>query len=140
MSYANDPLLARLSVDSVERAGSTRGRACVGARLDCRDSIRGEVIGPWNEMRLANAVPPLEKAVIPCTLGDADVLRRLTRMLLEAIGHIDQALVQVRLAREKDPLSMNALGYMAYLLAVQGEYELAIQNLKATLAVDPKMF
>jgi len=58
-------------------------------------------------------------------------------MFLSAIGKLDQAVKEVALAHELDPLALNILGTYAEGLFFQNRYDEALQKLDAALELDP---
>jgi len=88
-----------------------------------------------NEMRFGDAMVPMEKAV-RLDSTNTDIVSSYG-MGLGQVGRVAEGLVQMRRARESDPLSGAAAGILSYLLLQSRQYAAAIEQNRAALALDP---
>jgi serine/threonine-protein kinase len=136
MSYANSPTLGTTSVDSLNRLARINVDRALAIDSGVAEAYVAESYFLGNEGRLADMIPPFEKAV-KLDSTNVDILAPYA-ITLAQVGRVSEGLAVARRARDIDPLSSQALGILAYLTELTGNIEGAITQNKAALDVDPK--
>ena len=135
MTYANSPLLGVASIDSMNALARSEAAKALALDSNVAEAYVAQSFILTNEMRLADAVGALEKAAM-IDSSNADILSNYG-LALSQIGRVEDALVQGRRGRERDPLSPTAVGIFSNILAQSRQYDAAIATLKAALDLDP---
>ena len=135
MTQANVPVLGVSSLDS--SLALTRATARHALEIDSTvvEAHIAESYALGSDMRLTNALGPLEKA-LGFDSTNADLLSSYA-LALAQVGRVEEGLVQARRARARDPLYVNAVGIYAYMLEMAHRFDEAIVEGRAAVELDP---
>ena len=88
-----------------------------------------------NEMRIAEAIPPLERA-LKTDSTNLEVLTAYASSLAQ-VGRMQEALVQVGRARKLDPVAAAPIGIQGYTLESARQFDEALKTLRVGLKLYP---
>jgi eukaryotic-like serine/threonine-protein kinase len=136
IAYANSAIeVGPARVDSVDRLAQGSADHALALDSTAAGAYVAESFIELNEGRFAGGVKKLERAVA-LDSSNADIRVPLALNLAQ-IGRLDEALVQVRRARDEDPVLPSALGVYSYALEMTGRLKEALEQGKAAIAVAP---
>ncbi|MDQ2665899.1 MAG: tetratricopeptide repeat-containing serine/threonine-protein kinase [Gemmatimonadota bacterium] len=134
MSYADSPILGLMTIDSamtLTRETAARAKAIDSTVVETY--IAEAFILSSDYTRLGEALVPLEKG-LSIDSGNVDLLWNYG-FALALVGREQDALVQARRARAKDPLRV--IGIVGGILIMTHQFDEALADIRATLALDP---
>src|SRR5205085_1973829 len=108
-------------VDSMNRLARAAARQALALDSTIAEAYVAEGNALYGDMRLADAVRAFEKARAVDSIN-VDVLWAYGAMLL-AVGRVQDGLIQLRRARELDPLTPTIAGLLAYGLEMDRQYD-----------------
>ncbi len=134
MAYANSPMIGVASPAAAMRLARENADKALALDSNVVESyIAQSYILASDYRHLGEAVVPLERALASDS-SNVDLLWNFA-FLLAQTGRVQEGLVQARRARAKDPLRV--IGILGKLLFMSHQYEDAIADMRATLALDP---
>jgi serine/threonine-protein kinase len=135
VAYANTPTLGRESVDSMNALSRVSAKRALALDSTAVEAYVAESYALVNEMRLADAITPLESA-FRMDSTNTDVLFAYGIGLAQ-IGRLGEGLSLLRRARERDPLSSTVVGVVGYVVGLMRQYDSAIAITKLVREIDP---
>ncbi|MEP7001757.1 MAG: protein kinase, partial [bacterium] len=135
MSYANLPTLGVAPADSMNALARASITRAVTLDSTVPEAYAAEAFVLTGELRFADAISPLEKAV-RLDSTNADVGSAYSAALGQ-LGRVTDGLVQARRARASDPLSGTAIALLSYALFLSRQYDAAIDQMRVATQLDP---
>jgi serine/threonine protein kinase/tetratricopeptide (TPR) repeat protein len=134
MSYADSPIFGLMTIDSaIKLARETAAKAKAIDSTVAETYIAEAFIQSSDYTRQAEALVPLEKGLV-IDSGNVDLLWNYGFGLAQ-VGRVQDALIQARRARAKDPLRV--IGIVGGILIMTHQFAEALADIRATLALDP---
>jgi serine/threonine protein kinase len=136
MTYANLPVVANVSLDSVFSLAHASANRALALDSTAVEAYVAESYILADYMRFGDALKPLERALaVDSTSIDALFGYALA---LSQTGRVSEGLAPARRAYELDPLSQTANGIRGYLLAMNHQTDSALAISRAAVDLGPK--